>query len=474
MSTLRSSQLYLFAFALSSITACAQAPQDDSTSPLGDTDSDGEAIPGEAPEPPPPQKKNILLFILDDVGVDNIQAYGEHTQAPATTNISSLASSGMLFRNVWANPVCSPTRAGIYTGRHGFRTEITHVLGDNDSGLDPDLTTIADVLSTSYKSGLFGKWHLGDRADAPFDAGFDYFAGSLLGSVASEPVLDTDSDGTADTADFCSWKKYTRYGATRLSSTSTKYATTANVDDAWAWIQARQAESKPWMATVAFNAAHDPYHFPPSASHPRQANGLCDASGTDRDMYVSEIQKADSEIGRLLGLLGSTLSNTVVIVVGDNGTPGGQHGVMISEDEFNSSKAKGTLYEGGINVPLIVSGAGVSHGEVTALVHTVDLFATIADIANITTTSGTDSISLGPYLKNPAQSALRSHVYTDGPGSGNGVRAVRDGQYKVIDKGNGTYECYDLINDPDEGSNLVVGGVLPAACQTVQALFANY
>ena len=217
-------------------------------------------------------KRNVLLIIADDVGVDQIPWYIDYYKGspnpitvatdtaanPATTmeTVQKLAQSGVTFLNAWSSPVCSPTRACLYTGNYSFRHGVYSpetlgaVLPITIEGTAT--TTIAKVLSASgYSNGLFGKWHLGDEIDGtvgPIDFGWDHFAGALGGGLTSytgwEKVV-ADKDGT-----------YT------IENPREAYATTDNVTDAVAWITAQTEQTKPWMATVAFNAPHSPWAYP--------------------------------------------------------------------------------------------------------------------------------------------------------------------------------------------------------------------
>ncbi|MHC5212536.1 MAG: sulfatase-like hydrolase/transferase, partial [Planctomycetota bacterium] len=130
---------------------------------------------------------NVLIVVADDLGVDMVGAYGEGSDPPPTPVIDSLASQGVLFRNAWSNPVCSPTRAALLTGRPAFRNGIGYIVdaSPNNLALPYAEVTLPEMLALgtggNYRSGAFGKWHLGNDsvggALAPNLAGFDHFAG---------------------------------------------------------------------------------------------------------------------------------------------------------------------------------------------------------------------------------------------------------------------------------------------------------
>ena len=165
----------------------------------------------------------------------------------------------------------------------------------------------------------------------------------------------------------------------------------------------------------------------------------------------------DTEIGRFLAALNQADPNAYVIFMGDNGTPS-----QLSQNPFAGDHAKGTMYEGGINVPMIIRGPTVTPGETQALVSSVDIFATLSELAQKTAVT-TDSVSMVPYFSNPNLS-LRSTVYTEAF-SPNGAsmpfddhrRAIRNQRYKLIREVGEMDEFYDLWADGFETMNLFPG-----------------
>ncbi|MEE3181211.1 MAG: sulfatase-like hydrolase/transferase, partial [Planctomycetota bacterium] len=134
---------------------------------------------------PPPVLggRNILLIISDDLGADSAACYGDAGAFASTPNIESLCQRGVVFRNTWANPLCSPTRASMLTGRYGFRTGVGHLANNNGGGLPNSEFTIPEALDANadlgYSHACFGKWHLSDRTNGgmnhPNRAGFSHF-----------------------------------------------------------------------------------------------------------------------------------------------------------------------------------------------------------------------------------------------------------------------------------------------------------
>ena len=340
---------------------------------------------------------NVLVLLADDIGVDSVAVYAEGDDLPSTPNLDALAAGGLLFRNAWSSPVCSPSRAGLLTGRHSFRHGVGWLTTPDvlSSALPLSELTIPEVLDlagSGYVHAAIGKWHLGNASVggplAPNDAGFGHFSGSLSNLL---PPFD-----------YFTWPKV----VDGVSSTSTNYVTTETVDDAIAWIS---GQSSPWFCYVAFHAAHSPFHAPPSSLHSVDLT-----TPTNRLYYKAMVEALDTEIGRLLASLPPGVGDdTMVIFAGDNGTS-----AKVTVPPFDVNHAKGTLYEGGINVPLIVSGPLVSApAEVRGLVTVTDLFATVLGIAGLTKSqvpspAGQDSVSLTPYFTNP-NLTLREFVYTE-------------------------------------------------------------
>lgn len=301
-------------------------------------------------------RDNFLVILADDVGVDAIDVYAEGAAPGPTPNIDQLAAEGILFRHASTNPVCAPTRAEVLTGRHGFRTGI----GTPESALlDLDETTLPELLAATHHTAAIGKWHLGGNdVDHPIDSGFDYYAGSLGSGLG----------------DYSSWSKTTNSTTTTGSTQNgfTTYATTDAADEAISKIA--EFGEDPWFVWLAFNAAHTPFHVPPASL----ATITVNAGSDNPTKFKAAVEAMDTEIGRVLASIPQSIrDDTTVIFIGDNGTPAGA-----SESPFEPSHAKGSLYEGGTNVPLIVTspriGASDEGEESQALVSSVDLLATIA------------------------------------------------------------------------------------------------
>jgi arylsulfatase A-like enzyme len=368
-----------------------------------------------------------------------------------------LADEGVLFRNAWAHPVCSPFRSAVLTGRHAFRTGVGQVVTNNSTGLPEAEITIPEAIDQLTSLGAdhaaFGKWHLGNESNggnqAPNVAGFGHYVGGL-GNINMGPP----NQGPYD---YFRWRKTTN-GRSEIVE---RYAATETVDEALAWLSGRETS---YFVYLAMHLPHSPFHAPPEALHSLDLPADAPGQGEDPKPYFSAmIEAMDSEVGRLLdGLSPAQRARTSVIYIGDNGSS-----TRTATGPVPRGRAKGTIYQGGLHVPLVLSGpAVVAPGrEVDALTGSVDLHATVLDLMGAEPTvwqSRTDSVSLAPYLRDPEQPARRSYVLSEqfggGGGDGDG-KALRDVRFKYLRFDDGREELYDLEADPYEQRELMLQGL---------------
>ncbi|MDE0003224.1 MAG: sulfatase-like hydrolase/transferase [Rhodospirillaceae bacterium] len=446
-----------------------------------------------------PQQPNFLVLVADDLGTETLASYGFGQPTAVTPNLDALARDGLLIRDFWAQPTCSPTRAAFMTGRYAFRTGVRTVLGADWAGLgvseppqkppsapkeidfsplgplpegqnlalqsmtgssggngpplpdgpSPDeymLPRALKDLSTPYSTGAFGKWHLGTRANGlgrhPNLAGFDHFSGFPFGGPGSPFAWHHIVNGEL--------------------SESHGYADQRTVDDAADWIETQGDAA--WFAWVSFANPHTPVHLPPTELLLSDAGNLDpDAVSVDNTQayFLAQVEAMDTLIGRLLGRIQQdVLDNTYVIFFGDNGT--------VEWDDPPSprdrNKVKATPYEGGVNVPLIVSGPGIPAGhEKRVMGHVVDLFATIIELAGgdaaelAPAETRLDSVSLSRVLIDADATGPRSWAFAEqalGPSSHD---LIRNEAYKlIVDLNSDSEEFYHLAGDPHETNPLVL------------------
>lgn len=464
------------------------------------------SVPTHAQDPP-----NIVLIVADDLGIEYLDAYGFGTgpEAATTPTLDAMAAEGRLFRSAWSNPVCSPTRATIQTGLYGFQNGVGNVVNDRDFPFPAfyvDDLSVADVLKseTDYATGAFGKWHLGMSNDPtvggsanPNLQGYDQFTGTRANLDADElgysgfqwiengncdPILPPEA------RDAC--------------PIETTYATTQVTDWTLDWLDTlgSPAEAPPWLAYVAYHAPHTPLHFPPAElttipACPTIGGAFCcnqgNADATPVACYLAMVEALDFEVGRLIDGVDARGfgDDTVVIFVGDNGTRNETLGAP-----YPAGHGKGSLYNGGVLVPLLMTGPGITAGEVAGLVNTSDLFATVLELAEVSPEVFEQrrpfSISTVPYLADPqpAESlrpiqfaelfeAQRTNPPQPVAGEPPYLRqnlAIADARFKLVQRGIvGSpirQELYDLVADPIEAVDLLEGPITLEISEALQAL----
>jgi len=372
-------------------------------------------------------KPNIVFVITDDQGKDASAEYSLSTDVPSTPNFSALANDGIIFDNLWVSPSCSPTRAALISGKYGHQT---HVLEPGDP-LPANEIILQDFLKTEtatseYSSAMIGKWHLGGGQSGPNDFGVDYFAGITGGGVS----------------DYFNWS----LNVNGSTSSSTNYVTSELTDLAIDWVS---TQNQPWFLWLSFNAPHTPFHLPPAGLHSRNLSGTqADIDANSRDYYLASIEAMDTEFGRFWNSLpAGEQDNTIVIFIGDNGTPG--RVVDASADQRGS---KGSLFQGGVNTPMFVFGAGITRmGErEDALITHTDFFPTIVELAGGTLPDYQDGKSFAGLLTSSA-AAHRTYGYTNNDDGW----TIRNGTNKLIEMTNGSQDLFDLAADPAEATDLL-------------------
>lgn len=392
----------------------------------------------EVPDTTPPTQTtpNILLVIADDFGLDACPGYSLGNTKPNMPNLTSLMTNGLKFNNVWSNPTCSPTRAGILTGKYGFKNGVTRagqVLSTSETSIQKFLD---DNTNEAYAHAVVGKWHLARTDSHANDMGIDYFAGT-----------------SSNVDNYYNWT----LNINGSTSTSTDYLTTKLTDLAINWID---TQTKPWFLWLAYNAPHSPFHLPPNNLHSQGTlpSDQTSISNNPSPYYMASLEALDSEMGRLINSLSQEeKDNTIIIFVGDNGTPG-----QVAQD-YHSRRAKGTVYQGGINVPMIVSGNGVSRINQTedALINTLDIFATVADLAETGTNEIHDSKSFKDLLS-ASSNLSRTYLFTEVLNDQDTQDVtIRNATHKYILFGDGTEALFNLSQNPLENPNLMQANQLP-------------
>jgi arylsulfatase A-like enzyme len=479
------------------------------------------------------QRPNILIIISDDIGLDVstsmypglvdelARQYGPagldnpgwqsiHGRPASLPNLARLARQGTSFTHAWAQPFCSPTRASLLTGLHAGKAK---VLSYADP-LSPSYTSFVRQLKDQggYSTALFGKWHLagvpgnqgGYPGMKPKQAGFDLFRGNMHAAIRTYWDYEYQVQDATSPAD--QWRTEKPPARSLPGIAATTYAPVVKVADAIDWITAREQAhpGKPWLAWVAFNLAHATIVQTPSAmavpnidtldatsiaemkacggEFGSMNTGKCSGEALQRVMSNA----MDTMTGKLLAAVDGLDRNTIVIYLGDNGTPMyGRPNLDFIDNMYITRKGrgKGTVYESGARVPLVIRGPGIGAKRVSGeYVHVADLYPTILTLAGLAPParvsnsdgSGTlvlDGVSLVPILKGKATRVRdpdRGYMLTESLNlmteSTRDVGA-RDGRYKVMCHENtaaGSCQYFDLQKDPLEEYPLPV----PASCDS--------
>ncbi|MGI6456157.1 MAG: sulfatase [bacterium] len=323
-------------------------------------------------------KPNIVLIVSDDMGYADLGCYGSSDLK--TPMIDHLAEQGVRFTSNYSNaPECTPTRTALMTGRYQQRIGgLECALGNGHVGRYDDAirlrqagelglplteTTIAEMLKNAgYATGITGKWHLGyDLKFNPLNQGFDYFWGCLGGGV--DYFHHHEPEGM-----------YTLYQGKKVDIRE-GYMTELITDEAVSFI--RKHREHPFFLYVPYTAPHSPYQGPDDYQDAPKNNENWN-DGT-RETYAEMVAALDEGVGRIIAELDQQglTKNTLIIFVSDNG------GTARLGDNGPFARGKGSLYEGGIRVPLIIRWDGnIKPATVSDQVTiTMDLTASIARIA---------------------------------------------------------------------------------------------
>ncbi len=394
-------------------------------------------------------KPNVIYIMTDDVGYGDLSSYG----APDlhTPVLDRMAADGVRFTDFYANaPVCSPTRAGLMTGRYQQRYDIEIPLASSretvalrgSHGLASEGHSLPFLLKNAgYTTGLVGKWHLGYEPDeAPEAHGFDYFFGFKSGYI--DYYQHTNGEGGPDL-----WEN-------GRMITEDGYMTDLITQRAIRYINDHTDE--PFFLSVQYNAAHWPYQVPdmPSVAIRNAAHLQPHEQGTStREAYVAMLERADQGMGEIFAALDAAGldDNTLVIFTNDNG------GEWLARNAplFNR---KFTAWEGGIRVPAIMRWPGViPAGQVTEQVGiTMDFTATILALAGAEFPVGyvPEGIDLMPIVTGRSPVVERTLFWRASPT----FTAVRSGDMKLVMQSPNAAFLFNVREDPGERNDLTNTG----------------
>lgn len=419
---------------------------------------------------------NVVLFIVDDYGQRDVGAYGNPFYE--TPHTDRLAEEGVVFMNGYAaSPVCSPTRASIFTGLHPARVGITDYHGcptperalehprlskrpllpaRNKPELDLERVTLAEAFKAEgYATFFAGKWHLGPEGFYPEDQGFDVnkggwsrggpYGGKQYFSPYGNPRLEDGPEG--------------EHLPERLGRETSSFI--------------EENAGNPFFAVLSFYSVHTPLLAREDLKEKyaartegkeeptfRREGDFWTRTSVGDPTYAAMVEAMDLAVGDVVATLeekGLT-ENTVVAFVADNGplTTRGHKNGPTSAEPFRAGK--GWLYEGGIRIPYLIKGPGLEPQTTDALATTHDLYPTLLDLAGVPVPEGKtfDGVSLLPVLHGhaPARTSLFFHYPHYSPQGSEPVSSVRAGDWKLIEKYTGSVELYNLAEDVGETTNL--------------------
>jgi len=390
-----------------------------------------------------PVKPNVLLIMTDDQCYGDLGCHGN--DKIKTPNLDRLAAESVEFTQFYVCPVCAPTRASLMTGRYNYRTgAIDTYLGR--AMMYPEEVTLAEFLAAAgYRTGIFGKWHLGDNYPLrPIDQGF-HEALTHKGGGLCQPSDFPGNPGYFDPILDHNGKPVKTKG----------YCTDVYTDAALDFIQANK--DRPWFVYHATNAPHSPLQVAEKYVEPYRKMGLDEKTSRVYGMVTN----IDENVGRMLDKLKELglEENTIVIFLTDNGPCGSQR-ERGKPHRYNAGlrDGKGTVYDGGIRVPFFIRWpAGFKGGrKLDNIAAHIDVVPTLLEACGVKPPPDLkiDGLSLMPLLRGKAENWPDRTLYTqwhrgDQPLLFRSCMA-RTQRWKLV---NGR-ELYDMANDPGETKNV--------------------
>jgi len=380
--------------------------------------------------PEPEKRPNILLIVTDDQGYNDTGFQG--SVDILTPNLDALAENAVIFTDAHVTAtVCSPSRAGLITGRYQQKFGHEANVPPPHKGMDTTQFTIADILlENGYRTSINGKWHLGilDKHH-PNNRGFEHFYGFLGGHRSYFDDAYPEGHPMA-----------MMWNDEHIPFTG-DYYTDAQGDSAIAFIE--QVQDDPFFLFLSFLAPHTPMHATEA--------DLARFEGHERPEYAAMIWAMDRAVGNVVQRLEELgkLDNTLIFFLSDNG--GSEQN---NSNNYPLKGWKGNKFEGGHRVPFFIhwknqiEGGRVFDGMISAL----DIFPTTLEAAGIVPPNdlSLDGVSLLPFLNGIKQHAPHQKLFFRKEEGA----AMRDGLWKLIRLDDYGYVLYDLENDPGETENL--------------------
>jgi arylsulfatase A len=415
-------------------------------------------------------RPNIVFILADDMGWADLGCYGADLHE--TPNLDRLATEGVRFTDAYAMPVCSPTRGALLTGRHAARIHMTIwsegslggpktrklLQADSLHSLPHTETTLARHLqNVGYLTALVGKWHLGDASHFPETHGFDVNIGGTHWGAPQTYWWPYSGSG--------SFGSEFRYVPHLEFGKPGEYLTDRLTDEAIRIMD--HANGQPFFLYLAHHAPHTPIEAKAADVKHFEAK-LRPGLNHQNPVYAAMIKSFDESVGRVLAHLKELglERNTVVVFASDNGgyigvdKRSGQTGPVTCNVPLRSGK--GSCYEGGVRVPLMIRWPGVTPQgvECSEPVVVMDLFSTLLHAAGIAPSTDVtlDGLDLTPLLKNPSAKLDRDALFFHYPhyyATTSPVSAVRAGDWKLLEYFEDNHvELYNLKDDLGETNDL--------------------
>lgn len=396
----------------------------------------------------PPRQPNIVVFLADDTGWNDVGYHGSEIRTPT---IDRLAREGVELDAFYAYPTCSPTRAALLTGRPASRFGIHEpIAGESRDALPRDATTLAQLLrGAGYHTAITGKWHLGLSLETgPHTYGFDHAYGALHGQV--DPYTHRYKFGD---------ETWHRNG---VFVKEEGHATDLIAHEAIRFVREIRDPTRPFFLYVAFTVPHYPLDEPADQVEPYGA-----IANESRRRNAAAMTHMDEAMGRVLQALEQegVRGNTLVVFASDNGgqrswtpTPREYEGRYPVHDRLGDNAPlrgwKTELYEGGIRVPAVVHWPGrLEPRKLTQPVAVYDLYPTLAAVAGVQPPRALEGRSVWAALRSGATLPERP-VYIRSPQG----QALRIGDWKLIHRGpavdEGADELFNLAADPLEARDV--------------------
>ena len=368
-------------------------------------------------------KPNILIILADDAGYSDFGFMG--SDEIKTPNLDKLASDGVMFNNAYVSAsVCSPSRAGLLTGMYQQRFgHECNLDSDVNNSFDPNQITIAEALKTKgYRTGLIGKWHLGDKKqNHPLNNGFDYFWGFISG--ARNYFYNPSEESRNSIRNVVENNSPTKFDG---------YLTDVLGDKAVDFIEKNHQSNSPFFLFLSFNAPHTPMQAKKEVLEKFKDN--------PRKVYASMMWSMDEAIGSVINELkeNGQYNNTIIYFLSDNGATSSKS----SSSPFPFKGWKGNQYEGGIKTPMIMTWKNKikPNTQFNGFISSLDIFKTSLEVSNVNKSSmkNADGKNIMSSLNNKTIENEDLFWRKDK------MATVRSGNYKLIRLNDTSTVLYDI------------------------------